>query len=258
MSAEVRRAAVVTGAGRGIGAAIARALAAEGIAVMLASRHGDDVEAVAAAIRSRGGEAHAAACDVADEASVTALGREARARLGTVDILVNNAGVSSSAPLRKLELAEWNRVMAINATGVFLCTREFAPAMAERRFGRVITIASTSGLEGGRYIAHYCASKHAAVGFTRAAALELEDRGVTVNAICPAYVDTPMTERTLALVGGKTGLGRDAALEAVLATAGQERLIAPEEVAAAVVRLCREDATETGQAIVLDGRSAGR
>jgi NAD(P)-dependent dehydrogenase (short-subunit alcohol dehydrogenase family) len=249
------RAAVVTGAGRGIGAAIARALAAEGISVLLAARTRAEVDAVAAELRARGATAHAAACDVTDETSVRALGHEANAKLGQVDILVNNAGVSSSAPLRKLTLDEWNRVLAVNVTGVFLCTREFAPAMAERGWGRVITIASTSGLEGGRYIAHYCASKHAAVGFTRAAALELEDRGVTVNAVCPAYVDTPMTDRTLATVESKTGLARDAALRAVLETAGQERLIRPEEVAGEVVRLCEDDAVETGQAIVLDGRS---
>jgi len=249
------RTAVVTGAGRGIGAAIARALGDEGLQILLAARNRDEVEAVAADLRARGVVAHAAACDVTDETSVRALAREADAKLGQVDILVNNAGVSSSAPLRKITLEEWSRVLAVNATGVFLCTREFAPAMAERGWGRVITIASTSGLEGGRYIAHYCASKHAAVGFTRAAALELEDRGVTVNAICPAYVDTPMTERTLATVGAKTGLARDAALEAVLQTSGQERLIRPEEVAALVVRLCRDDAVETGQAIVLNGRS---
>ena len=249
------RTAVVTGAGRGIGSAIARALAEEGIHVLLAARNRDEVEAVAADLRARGASAHAAACGVTDEASVRALARDADAKLGQVDILVNNAGVSSSAPLRKITLDEWNRVFAVNATGVFLCTREFAPAMAERGWGRVITIASTSGLEGGRYIAHYCASKHAAVGFTRAAALELENRGVTVNAICPAYVDTPMTERTLATVGARTGLARDAALQAVLQTSGQERLIRPEEVAAEVIRLCRDDAVETGRTIVLNGRS---
>ncbi|HTK70642.1 MAG TPA: SDR family NAD(P)-dependent oxidoreductase [Candidatus Eisenbacteria bacterium] len=249
------RTAVVTGAGRGIGLAIAHALGAEGITVLLAARSPNEVRMEVSELRARRIMAHAAVCDVTDEASVKALAREAEAKLGHVDILVNNAGVSSSAPLRKLSLDEWNRVMAVNATGVFLCTREFAPAMAERGWGRVITIASTSGLEGGRYIAHYCASKHAAVGFTRAAALELEDRGVTVNAICPAYVDTPMTERTLETVGQKTGLARDAALRAVLETAGQERLIRPEEVAAEVVRLCRDDASETGQAIVLNGRS---
>ena len=252
---EAGRTAVVTGAGRGLGAAIAHALADEGIALLLAARTRGEVDAVSGALQARGARAHAASCDVTDEASVKALAREAEAKLGRVDILVNNAGVSSSAPLRKLTLDEWNRVLQVNATGVFLCTREFAPAMAERGWGRVITIASTSGLEGGRYIAHYCASKHAAVGFTRAAALELLDRGVTVNAICPAYVDTPMTDRTLATVKAKTGLARDAALRAVLETAGQERLIRPEEVAAEVVRLCRDGAISTGQAIVLNGRS---
>jgi NAD(P)-dependent dehydrogenase (short-subunit alcohol dehydrogenase family) len=249
------RTAVVTGAGGGIGAAIARALAESGVTVLLAARTQASVDTVAADIRARGGSAFATACDVTDEGSVLGLEREAASKLGQVDILVNNAGVSSSAPLRKLTLEEWNRVMDVNATGVFLCTRAFAPAMAERGWGRVITIASTSGLEGGKYIAHYCASKHAAVGFTRAAAIELADKGVTVNAICPAYVDTPMTERTLANVGAKTGLDRAAALGAVLEIAGQDRLIRPEEVAAVVLRLCRDDAAETGQAIVLDWRA---
>ena len=161
---------------------------------------------------------------------------------------------SSSAPLPKLTLEEWNRIFLVNATATFLCTREFTPAMVERRWGRVISVASVAGLEGAKYIAHYSAAKHAVVGFTRSIAVELGTTGVTANAVCPGYVDTQMTDRTLAIVESRAGLSRDMALAAVLATTGQERLITPEEVAASVLELCMEDAgAVTGQAILLRG-----
>jgi NAD(P)-dependent dehydrogenase (short-subunit alcohol dehydrogenase family) len=246
---------VVTGGGRGIGASVARALAAEGAAVVVASRTAREIEEVAEELRGSGAKAWAVACDVTDEASVAALGREARAHLGSVDVLVNNAGDSHSAPLRKIALADWERLMAVNATGTFLCTREFAPEMAGRGWGRVVNVASIAGLEGAKYVAHYSAAKHAVVGFTRSVALELAGAGVTVNAVCPGYVDTPMTERTLANVEERAGLPRDEALQAVLASAGQDRLVTADEVAAAVVDLCAGGSELTGQAIVL--RSGG-
>lgn len=246
--------AVVTGAGRGIGAAVARALAREGARVVLAARGEGEVEDVAAALRKEGAEAWALRCDVADEESVRALGRDARARLGAVDILVNNAGQSASAPLRKITLEDWNRMLAVNATGTFLCTRELLPDMVARAWGRVVNVASISGLEGARYIAHYCAAKHAVVGFTRAVAAETAGTGVTVNAVCPAYVDTPMTERTLANVEERTGMSRGKALQAVLETSGQSRLLTAAEVAAEVLALCRDGAKDrNGEAVVLKG-----
>ncbi|HET9952450.1 MAG TPA: SDR family NAD(P)-dependent oxidoreductase [Candidatus Eisenbacteria bacterium] len=248
------RGAVVTGAGSGIGAAVARALADAGAAVVLAARTTAGVESVAASIRAAGGRAWGVGCDVTEEASVRALGEEARRRLGDVDILVNNAGEALSAPLAKTTLSDWSRMLAVNATGVFLCTREFAPAMAERRRGRIVTVASTAGLSGGKYIGAYAAAKHAAIGFTKSAALELADRGVTVNAVCPGYADTPMTERTIANVAARTGLGRDAALAAILEAGGQTRLVAPGEVAAEVRRLSLDEASGiTGQSIVING-----
>lgn len=251
------RGAVVTGGGRGIGAAVARALADAGARVVVAARTRDEIERVAAALRERGARAWAVVCDVVDEASVRALGGEARRLLGAVEILVNNAGGSSSAPLRKIALEEWNRMLAVNATGTFLCTREFAPGMVERGWGRVVNVASLAGLEGAKYIAHYCAAKHAVVGFTRAAAAEFAGSGVTVNAVCPGYADTPMTERTLANVESRAGLSREQALAAVLATTGQERLVTPDEIAAAVLALCRADAGDAnGRAVVL-GRGSG-
>jgi len=244
--------AVVTGGGRGIGTAIARALAGAGAGVVVAARSYGEIEQVAWDLRERGARAYSCYCDVTDEGSVRALCENARRQLGTVDILVNNAGTAASAPFQKITLGEWNRVLAVNATGTFLCTREFAPAMAQRGWGRIINIASLAGLEGARYVAHYAAAKHAIVGLTRSVALELADTGVTVNAVCPAYVDTPMTESTLANIEARAGLAREQALEAVLATTGQDRLIPPDEVAAIVLDLCRDEAaTRSGDAIVL-------
>lgn len=237
------RGAVVTGGGRGIGAAIARALAAEGAALVVAARTVSEIESVAAGIRAAGGRAWAVAADVTDETSVAALADAARAHLGTVDVLVHAAGEGAAAPFHRIRIEDWNAMLAVHATGAFLAARAFAPGMMERSWGRIVNVGSVAGLEGGKYIAHYSAAKHALVGFTRSIALELEGAGVTVNAVCPGYVDTPMTERTLANVEARAGLDRAHALRAILATTGQERLIAPEEVASAVIALIASGAT---------------
>ena len=246
------RGAVVTGGGRGIGAAVAGALAEAGAAVMVAARTPGPVEQVAEALRGRGARAFAVTCDVTDEAAVARLATVARARLGRVDVLVNNAGDSASAPLRKTTLAEWQRMLAVNATGTFLCTRELLPAMVEQGWGRVVNVASVAGLEGGKYIAHYAAAKHAVIGFTRSVALEVAGTNVTVDAVCPGYVDTPMTSRNLGAIQARSGMGAEQALAAVLATTGQERLVTPAEVADVVVSLCAAEAPKvSGRAIPL-------
>lgn len=249
------RTALVTGASRGIGADCARALAEAGAAVALAARTLDDVEAVAAELRAEGHDAHAFSCDVTDPDAVDRLASDAGAALGRIDILVNNAGTSGSNPLHRVTLEEWHRIMDVNATGTFLCTRALLPGMLERGFGRVVNVASVAGLAGARYISAYTAAKHAVVGFTRAVAAEVEGRGTTVNAVCPGYVDTPMTDRTLARVMDKTGSDRAGALAMVLREAGQTRLLDGAEVAEAVVTLAAPGAGGTnGQAVVLDGR----
>lgn len=248
------RRAVVTGGGRGIGAAIAEVLADAGAAVLVAARSGIEIEGVASRLRGRGANVQAAICDVTDETSVHHLGELARQQLGDVDLLVNNAGGAAASPLPKIALEDWNQLLAVNATGAFLCTREFAPAMAARGFGRIVNVASIAGLAGAKYIAHYAAAKHAVVGFTRAIAAEYAGTGVTANAVCPGYVDTPMTARTVADVQARTGRTREAALAAVLASAGQRRLIAPTEVADRVLALCT--GAETGVALVVTGGEA--
>jgi enamine deaminase RidA (YjgF/YER057c/UK114 family) len=175
---------------------------------------------------------------------------------GPVDVLVNNAGAAGSMPLARTSLADWERLIGVNATGAFLCTRAFLPGMLERRSGRVVNVASTAGLSGGKYLSAYSAAKHALMGLTRSVAAEVEGSGVTVNAVCPSFVDTVMTEESLGRVMARTGRTRDEALAAVLASAGQARLISADEVAGVIVSLARMrgSAAPNGEALVLDGR----
>jgi NAD(P)-dependent dehydrogenase (short-subunit alcohol dehydrogenase family) len=236
------RVALVTGGGRGIGAGVARALAGAGVRVMAAARHPVPLEGIAIE-----------RCDVTEPGDVTALVRATTERLGPIDILVNNAGSASSAPVAKITLDEWHRLFAVNATGTLLCTQAVLPGMRERRRGRIVNIASIAGLTGGKYIAAYSAAKHAVVGFTRSLAAELAGSGVTANAVCPGYVDTPLTDGTLDRIMERTHSTREAALHAVLEHSGQPRLVTADEVAACVLCLVSDGAAGiNGQAIVLD------
>ncbi|MBW3535000.1 MAG: SDR family oxidoreductase [Gemmatimonadetes bacterium] len=254
MSDLAGRVALVTGGGRGIGAAVARALADAGASVAVAARTGAEVETVAEELRASGVRAAAVVADVTDEASVAAMLREVDAELGAVDVLVNNAGTATAAPVHRLTLADWNRLLAVNATGVFLCTREALPGMRRRGWGRVVTVASVAGLHGDRYISAYAASKHAVLGFTRSVALEVAGEGVTVNAVCPGYVDTPLTLRSAERIAERTGRTVDDGLAWMAARSPLGRLIRPGEVAHAVVSLCHEEAgAVNGEALVVDG-----
>ena len=236
------RVALVTGGGRGIGAAVARALAGAGARVMAAARHPAALEGVATE-----------RCDVTVPGDVAALVRTTADRLGPIDILVNNAGSASSAPVAKITLDEWHRLFAVNATGTLLCTQAVLPGMRERRRGRIVNIASIAGLSGDKYIAAYSAAKHAVVGFTRSLAAELAGSGITANAVCPGYVDTPLTDGTLDRIMERTHATREAALHAVLEHSGQPRLVTADEVAACVLALVDDGASGiNGQAVVLD------
>jgi NAD(P)-dependent dehydrogenase (short-subunit alcohol dehydrogenase family) len=245
--------AVVTGGGRGIGAAIAAALAAEGATVSVLGR---DADRLAAQVAALGGDARAQAVtfDVGDEASVKAAFAAVRGRFGRVGILVNNAGQAESAPLAKTDLALWQRMLAANLTGTFLCTREALPEMATRGAGRVVNVASTAGLVGYAYVAAYCAAKHGVVGLTRAAALECAKTGVTVNAVCPGYTETDIVAAAVANIVAKTGKSEAEARAALVARNPQGRMVQPAEVAAAVLWLCLPAAASvTGQAIAVAG-----
>lgn len=240
--------AVVTGGSRGIGRAVSARLAADGWPVVAVGR---DPEALAATAGSTpGGAVATRVCDVTDEAAVAGLFDE----LGAVGVLVNNAGASSAAPLHRTSLADWEHQLRVNATGVFLCTRSVLPGMRARDAGRIVTVASTAGLAGSPYIAGYAASKHAAIGLMRVTAAEVAGTGVTANAVCPGYVRSPMTDRSVQRIMETTGRSEDEALQALLGSSALGRLLEPEEVAAAVTYLCSDEARAVnGATLVLDG-----
>lgn len=247
--------ALITGGGRGIGAAAGIALARAGVKVSLAARNEEQVVQIAAEIRKEGYEAFAFRCDVTDERQVRDLVMSASDAMGRVDILINNAGTATSNPLPRVTLAEWRHIMDVNATGTFLCTKAVYDQMAERRWGRVVNVASIAGLEGGKYITAYTAAKHAVVGFTKALAIESRGKGVTVNAVCPGYVDTPLTDETIARIMHHTGKNWQDALTLLLSESGQPRLIRAHEVADEIVALCAEEAHgRNGELIILDGK----
>jgi NAD(P)-dependent dehydrogenase (short-subunit alcohol dehydrogenase family) len=237
--------ALVTGGGRGIGAAIARALAGAGARVLVWGRTKPDLDAVATEI---GGVAMRV--DLADRKATD----EALASTGHVDVLVNNAGAAESAPLARTDDAMWDRLLELDVTAAFRITRALAPAMIKAGFGRIINIASNAGVSGYAYSAAYCAAKHAMVGMTRALAIDLARTGVTINALCPGWVETQLAEEAVARIAAKTGRSLDEARTQLAQMSPQHRMITPEEVAHAALMLCGHGARGIhGQTIVIDG-----
>lgn len=242
--------AVVTGGGSGAGASVAVALAKAGATVTIVGRRAEQLGQIA----DRSSQITAQPGDVTDRGALeTALGA-ARARSGPIDIMVAAAGVSGSKPFHRLEPEDFDDVMSVNVSGVFNSFQIAHADVRNRPWGRLIAIASTAGLTGYAYVSHYCASKHAVVGMVRALAQEVGPSGTTVNAICPSYLDTPMTDRTIDNIIAQTGRSRDEALAALIASNPQRRLISPEEVAGTALWLCSDAAAGVnGQAIALDG-----
>lgn len=245
---------LVSGGSRGIGRAIALGFAAQGSRVVVAGRSQAPLNSVAEEIRSLGARALPLTCDVTSRKEVEALNEMIRKEIGPVQILINNAGTAPAASFLEMEDSLWDEVLKINLSGTYYCCKVFLPGMISSGWGRIINIASIVAKVAYSHVSAYTASKHAVLGLTRALALETARSGVTVNAICPGYVDTPMTLANAKLMAEKTKMGVEEILKLFAKSSPQNRLIAPREVADLAVMLASESAGGmTGQAINVDG-----
>lgn len=248
------RVALVTGGGRGIGEVIARALARKGMRVAVVARTVSDIERVAALIREKGGQALPVACDVTQPDSIAAAVAEVQRSFGPITILVNNAGATDSHKFLGHPDTLWHQMIDANLNSVYYVTKAVVPMMVEAKWGRIINIASIASKIGGKYVVAYTAAKHGVLGLTRALAVELAAYNITVNAICPGYVDTPMTDRAIANIAARTKRSEGETRTILEKMSLQNRLITPEEVAHVALMLVDDEARGiTGQAINVDG-----
>jgi NAD(P)-dependent dehydrogenase (short-subunit alcohol dehydrogenase family) len=242
--------ALITGGGTGIGAAIAVRLGGAGARITVVGRRPEPLQKVAGGLKT----AQAVPFDVTDEAEVEEGLATATGHFGPVDILVNNAGAAESSPFDRTTVGTWRAMLEVNLTGTFLVSREVLPAMVERGWGRIVSIASTAGLKGYAYVAAYCAAKHGVVGMTRSLALEVARNGVTVNAVCPGYTETELLAESVAGITAKTGASEDEARTQLLESNPQGRFVSPEEVAEAAAWLVGPNTDAiNGQTIAVAG-----
>lgn len=247
------RHALVTGAGRGIGAAIAEKLAAHGARLTLLGRTRETLHNQANRLK-RFGACRPIVGDVSDPESVRSAFEQARSAFGPIEILVNNAGQGESAPFARTDMALWQRMIAVNLTGAYGCCAEALGDMLRGGWGRIVNIASTAGLTGYPYLSAYCAAKHGLIGLTRALALELAAKDITVNAVCPGYTETDMARAAIENIMAQTGRSEAQARAAITSRNPQKRIVQPEEVANVVAWLCLPGAEAiTGQAISVSG-----
>jgi NAD(P)-dependent dehydrogenase (short-subunit alcohol dehydrogenase family) len=249
------RHAIVTGGGRGIGAAVARELAQLGARLTLMGRDALALERHVKALDAEfGAEAAAVPCDVSDPREIAEAFSSARSEFGDAHVLVNNAGQAESLPFTETAPDVWDRLLAVNLTGTFLCTQQVLPAMLAAGEGRIINIASTAGLRGYARMAAYCAAKHGVIGLTRSLALETAKKGITVNAVCPGYTDTDMAQQAVRNLVAARGVTAEEALAMIQKVSPRGKLVSPSEVANTVGWLCSPEASAiTGQAIAVAG-----
>ncbi len=246
------RHALVTGGGKGIGLAIAQALLGEGATVTLAGRSEATLKEAVASLANT--KVQYVVMDVSDTESVQTAFQLSQGRDGRIDILINNAGQASSASFLKTDARLWQSMLDVNLSGSFICMQQALPAMLEAGWGRIVNVVSTAGLKGYAYVSAYCAAKHGVIGLTRAVALEVAAKGVTVNAVCPGYTETDIVKEAVANIVAKTGRTEDQAKAELAAGNPQKRLVQPQEVADAVLWLCMDGASAmNGQSIAVAG-----
>jgi len=241
---------LITGGGTGIGAAIARALSKEGAKLSLAGRRQSPLEAMASELP----KTVAIVADITKDTECTAMVAAANAAHGPIDIVIANAGAASSAPVGQIDLKHWQAAIDVNLTGAFLTVGAALPDVTRAPGGRIVFIASTAGLKGYPYVAAYVAAKHGVIGLMKAMSLELASKGITVNAVCPGYTDTPLVDAAAAKISAKTGRSADDSRAALAKDNVHGRLVAPEEVASSVLWLCSPGAASiNGQAVAVTG-----
>ena len=245
----IGRVALVTGAGRGIGAACAGALSAAGHRVALLARSESDLASVSGSLP---GESMVVAADVTDPDAVEAAYAGIEAAWGPVEVLVTCAGSGASSPLAETSDEEWSRMLELHLTAPFRCVRRALPAMVAAGYGRIVVVASVAAKAGAPRVAAYSAAKHGALGLVRSGAAEVARTGVTINAVCPGYVDTPMTDRSVAEIAARTGRSEDEARDVLARQQPNRRLVTVDEVASAVM-LCVDNGAINGQGINVDG-----